>query len=167
MIGIAILGITMAFAIPGFITMIANEKISSAANDFVGSLQLARAESVARISPTTICTKNVAGTGCAAGDWQQGWIVFADTNGDAAVGAGETIIMNHEALDPKITFNGTAGVANAFTYNSTGATSITATQVLIMCDDRGFAKSGKGILITITGRGSVMKATETGQAACL
>jgi len=38
---------------------------------------------------------------------------------------------------------------------------------LIMCDDRGFDESAKGILITITGRGSVMKATETGQGACL
>ena len=165
---LGVLGLTMAFAVPSFVTVISNNRISSSANDFVGSLQLAKAESAARIEPTTICKKNIAGTGClTSGDWQQGWIVFSDNNGNAAVDAGDTVVLNHEALDSQITFNGTAGVTNSITFNPSGRTSITGTQVLIMCDARGFAESAKGILVTITGRGNVMKASDTGQIACL
>ncbi len=167
-VALGILGLTMAFAVPSFDALISNNRISSGASDFVGSLQLAKAESAARTTPATICKKNIAGTGClTAGDWQQGWIVFSDINGNAAVDAGDTVVLNHEALDSQITFNGTAGVTNSITFNPSGRTSITGTQVLIMCDARGFAESAKGILVTMTGRGSVMKASNTGQTACL
>ncbi len=168
LIALAILGITMAFATPSFITVISNNRISSGASDFVSALQLAKAESAARITPVTLCKKNIAGNGCVnAGDWQQGWIVFSDINGDGAVNGADTIVLDHEALDTQITFGGTAGVTNFITYRPSGTTSINATQVLILCDARGFAESGKGILVTITGRGNVMKAADTGQNACL
>lgn len=168
LMALAILGITMAFATPSFITIISNNRISSGASDFVSALQLAKAESAARITPVTICKKNTAGSGClTTGNWQQGWIVFSDINGDGAVSAGDTIVLNHQALDTRITFGGTAGVTDSITYNPSGTTSITAVQVLIMCDNRGFADSAKGILITITGRGNVLKATDTGQTTCL
>ena len=168
MMGVAILGITMAFAAPSFTNLISNSRISGDANDFINALQLAKAEAAARINPTTICKKNTAGSACvAAGDWQQGWIVFSDIDGDGIVDAGETVVLNHEALDPRISFGGTAQVANSITFRPSGTTSITGTQVLIVCDDRGFAESAKGILITITGRGGVMKAADTGQTTCL
>ena len=169
MVAIAILGITMMFAAPGFISLISNNRISGATNDYLGALQLAKAEAAARVNPVTICKKNAASNACVGGgDWQQGWIVFSDLNGNAAVdGINDTIILIHEALDSRITFNGTAGVTDSIVYRPSGFTSITGAEVLIMCDDRGFADSAKGILITITGRGSVMKATETGQATCL
>ena len=95
------------------------------------------------------------------------WIVFSDVNGDAAVDAGDTVLLVHEALHPTITFGGTAEVANSITYRSSGSTTITSIQTLIVCDDRGFVDKSRGLLVTITGRGSVMKASDTGQNACL
>ena len=168
MMAVGILGITMAFAAPSFTALISNNRISGNANDFISALQLAKAEAAARINPTTICKKNAAGNACvAAGDWQQGWIVFSDINGDGGVDAGETVVLNHEALDPRITFGGTVQVVNSITFRPSGTTSITGTQVLIVCDGRGFDESAKGILVTITGRGGVMKAADTGQTTCL
>ena len=165
---IGILGLTMAFAAPGLSTMIKNNRISGSANDFVAALQFAKAESASRINPVTMCKRNPAGTAClAGGDWQQGWIVFSDINGDASVDGADTVLLRHEALDARINFGGTAGVATAVTYRPSGTTSVTSTEVLILCDDRGFADSAKGILVTITGRGAVMKASDTGQTTCL
>jgi type IV fimbrial biogenesis protein FimT len=170
MVAIAILGLTMLFAAPSFIDLVSNNRISGATNDYLSALQFAKAESAARINPVTICKRNVAGSACVAGgDWQQGWIVFSDLNGNASVDGGvggDTVLLIHEALDPRITFN-TAGVRDSIVYRPSGLTSIIGAEVLIMCDDRGFDESAKGILITITGRGSVMKATETGQLGCL
>jgi type IV fimbrial biogenesis protein FimT len=165
---IAILGITMAFAAPGLGTMISNNRISAAINDFVAAQQLAKAEAASRVNPTTLCKRNVAGSDCVGGgDWSAGWIVFSDNNGNAAVDAGETILLRHEALDARITLGGTGGVTTSITYQPSGTSSLTSTEVLIICDDRGFAQSAKGVLVTITGRGSVMKSSDTDQEACL
>jgi len=165
---VAILGITLAVAAPGLGTMIANNRITGGSSDFVAALQLAKAEAAARVNPVTICKKNATSTGCVgAGDWSQGWIVFSDANGDSGVNDGEPILLNHEALNGKITFRGTTGVTDSITYRPSGTTSVSSTEILIICDDRGFDSSSRGILITITGRGSVMKATDTGQTTCL
>ena len=165
---IGILGLTMAFAAPGLGEMIQNNRISGAANDYVAAMQFAKAESAARISPVTLCKRNNAGTGCTGGgDWSQGWIVFADENGDSGVDAGETILLSHEALDDRMTFGGSAGVTNSITYQPSGTTSVTNTEFLTVCDDRGFIDRSRGILVTITGRGTVMKARDTGLNACI
>ena len=165
---IAILGITMAIAAPGLSTMMANNRISSDASDFAAALQLAKAETAARVNPVVICKKNTTSNGCiASGDWSQGWFVFSDDNGDGAFDAGEAVLMIHEALEARITFGGTTGVANSITFRPSGTSSVTSIETLIICDDRGFDSSARGILITITGRGSVMKASDTGQTTCL
>jgi type IV fimbrial biogenesis protein FimT len=165
---IAILGITMAFAAPGLSTMMANNRISSDASDFAAALQLAKAEAVARVNRVMVCKKNTTSNGCiTSGDWSQGWIVFSDNNANGGVDAGETVLMVHDALDSRITFGGTTGVTDAITFRPAGTSSVTTTEALIICDGRGFDDSSRGILVTITGRGSVMKAAETGQTTCL
>ncbi len=149
--------------------MIANNRISSNASDFASALQLAKAEAVARVNSVIVCKKNANSTGCiAGGDWSQGWIVFSDDNGNDAVDApGEAILLVHEALHARITCGGTAGVDTFISFRPSGTSSVTTTEVLIMCDDRGFGYNSRGILVTITGRGSVMKASDTGQTTCL
>lgn len=167
---IAILAVTMAIAAPNLGTMIANNRISSDASDFVSALQLAKAEAVARVNPVIICKKNTDSTGCVnSGSWNQGWIVFSDDNGNGGVdaGANEDVLLIHDALGAQITFGGTTGVANSITYRPSGTTSLTTTGTLIMCDDRGFDTSARGIIVTITGRGSVMKAADTNQTKCI
>ena len=167
---IGILGLTMAFAAPGLSTMIANGRISGDASDFVAALQFAKAEAVARVNPVMICKKNTDSTGCiASGDWSQGWIVFSDNNGNGGMnaGSGETILLVHDALDGRITFGGTTNVVDSITFRPSGTSSVTATEALIICDDRGFDSSARGILVTMTGRGTVMKAPETGETTCI
>ncbi len=168
MVVLAMLAITMAFAVPNFIEMIANNRISSSTSDFIGALQLAKAESASRITPVTICKKNSASTACVAGgDWEQGWIVFTDADASGSVDPGDTVLHAHEALNPRITFKGTAGVTDFITYTPSGTTSINGAEILMMCDDRGFSDSALGVLITITGRGNALKAENTGETTCL
>ena len=163
---IGILGITIAFAVPNLTTMIANNRITAGASDFVAALQFAKGEAVSRVNPVTIC-KATGGACVTSGDWRQGWMVFSDANGNAAADAGDTIFLNHEPLHPTITFGGTAAVADSITYWPSGRTSIVGTQALVICDGRGFGNFARGILVTITGRGSVINASDTGQTTCL
>jgi len=168
MAAVAILGITMAFAIPGLTAMMANNRIATAATDLVAAMQLAKTEAVARVNPTTLCKSNDGANCAGGGDWQQGWIVFSDVNGDATVNVPvDQLLLVHEALDQRLTFGGTAGVDTFITYRATGTTTINNIEALVVCDERGFIDKSRGILVTITGRGSVMKASDTGQNACL
>jgi type IV fimbrial biogenesis protein FimT len=165
---LGILGITTGLAAPSFISMISDNRISSGASDFASAMQFSKAEAAARVNPVTICKKNTDGDGCiASGDWQQGWIVFSDLNGDAAVSAGDTILMNHDSLNSTITFGGSAGVTNSITYRPSGTTSVTSVQTLMVCDERGFDYSSLGIFVTVSGRGTVIKGSDTGYSACL
>jgi type IV fimbrial biogenesis protein FimT len=170
MIVIAILGITMAIAAPGLGTMISNNRISSSASDFAAALQLAKAEAVARLNPVIVCKKNTASNGCATtGDWSQGWIVFSDDDGDGGVDVGtEVVLLIHEALNSRISFGGsTTEVDDFIAFRPSGTSSVTTTGTLIICNDNLFDSSARGILVTITGRGSVMKASDTGQTTCI
>ena len=165
---VAMLGITMGIAAPNLIEMISNNRIATAAADLATAMQQGKAEAVARVNPTTLCKRNTDGDDCVGdGDWSQGWIVFSDLNGDASVGDDDEILLVHEALHPNITFGGTAGVAAFITFRPTGASSVNNIEALVVCDERGFIDKSRGLLVTITGRGSVMKASETGQATCL
>jgi type IV fimbrial biogenesis protein FimT len=170
MIIIVILGITMAIAAPGLSKMISNNRISGNASDFSAALQLAKAEAVARLNPVIVCKKNTASTGCVTdGDWSQGWIVFSDDNASGGVNAGdEAILLIHEALDARISFGGSNGeVDSAITFRPSGTSNVTTTGTLIICNDNLFDSSARGILVTITGRGSVMKASDTEETTCL
>ena len=171
MIIIVILGITMAFAAPGLGTMISNNRISSNASDFAAALQLAKAEAVARINPVIVCKKNTDSDGCVTtGDWSQGWIVFSDDNGNGGVDGGnnEAILLIHEALNSRISFGGsTSEVDSSITFRPSGTSNVTTTGTLIICNDGLFDYSARGILVTITGRGSVMKASDTDQTSCI
>jgi len=168
---IAILAITMAIAAPGLSTMISNNRISSNASDFAAALQLAKAEAVARLNPVIVCKKNVDSNGCVAGgDWSQGWIVFSDDNGNGGVDAGdnEAILLIHEALHERINFGGTGGIDNFVRFQPSGTTSVTNTEWLTVCDERGLDSNSRAILVTITGRGSVIKATDiVGLTECI
>ncbi len=165
---VAIIGLTTAFAAPGLSDMIKNNRISGSANDFVAAMQYAKAEAASRVNPVTLCQRNALGTGCVAdGGWQQGWIVFTDFDGSQNVNGDDEVLMRHEALHAQITFGGTGNMSTAVTYNPSGTTTITTTEEMILCDDRLFAESAKGILVTITGRGAVMKASDTSQDACI
>ena len=166
MVVLAILALLAGIAAPNFASMIKDSRLSAANTDFMVALQLAKSESVARVSPVSICRANGDFTACAAGgNWAQGWIIFADTNGNGVVNGDDVVLQVHEAL-ASLTYRGTGAAKTDITFNPSGSTSITSTEAVIACDDRGFG-SGKGIIITITGRGSSMKASETGETTCL
>jgi Tfp pilus assembly protein FimT len=63
---IAILGLTMTYAVPGLRTTVTNNRISGNANDFIAAQQFSKAESASCINPAAMRRKNVAGNACFA-----------------------------------------------------------------------------------------------------
>lgn len=86
MVTLAIAGILTAVAAPSLNRFILNNQRTTAVNDLVVSVQLARSEAVRRGRRVAICPSNGAGTDCIdSTDWKGGWIVYAITGDDDEV----------------------------------------------------------------------------------
>lgn len=96
---LAIAGILAATATPAMQNLVYEQRLTTYVNELFGDLQLARSEAIKRVTQTTLC-KSSNGTACSTtSNWQSGWIVFVDSNGNESVDSGETIIKVHQALE--------------------------------------------------------------------
>lgn len=131
MIVLAVMGIMLAIALPGFTDFTNNSRRSSAISLLVGDLNQARGESIKRNRRALVCVRNTGGTACGTGtDWQNGWLVCADEDSDNDCDTAD-IIATRPALDSRLTLTGTAavmrfnadgtGVAGTLTLNGTWA----------------------------------------------
>jgi prepilin-type N-terminal cleavage/methylation domain-containing protein len=105
---ITIVGILAALAAPAITTLIANQRLSSQANDLLSDLTFSRSEAIKRASGTTgvtICKTadpNAATPDCnttAATAWTAGRIVFIDNNADGVRDAGDEILRIRQELE--------------------------------------------------------------------
>ena len=151
MVTIAIVAILAALAAPSFNEAILSNKLTSFANNFIASAQLARSEAIKRNAVVRVCRSGDGASCATAGTWQQGWIVFHDADNDSTVDAGETVIRIQQALSPEYRF--TAGAYNlAFQPIGVGATNAT----LVLC--RATPEPGsqeRTVEVSPTGRTSV------------
>lgn len=158
---LSIIAILFAMAVPNPGDYLDDNRLRAGSSDLVAAMQTARVEAVGRNAAITLCKKNADSSDCTtAGGWQQGWLVFVDANQDSTVDTGDEIIQIHDELFARITLYGTSAVADSIVFRANGQTSVTSTQALILCDERGFGTDAKGLLVSILGRASVMPAPQ-------
>lgn len=95
LVAIAVLGVLLGIAVPGFGEISKANKVTSAANELTTALNFARSEATKRHHPVSVCPSNEGGTACVdASDWSPGWIAFTD-NGVTlgAVDLSETVLQ--------------------------------------------------------------------------
>lgn len=77
MVTITIAAILLGVAIPSFTSIIASNRLTTYANEWVTALNLARSEAIKRGVQVTIRRK-----GANSSHWENGWDVFVDINGN-------------------------------------------------------------------------------------
>ncbi len=145
---ISVVAIVLAIGVPGFQSIVQNNKLTTELNRLVTDLHLSRMEAIKRNENVTICKKNTAGTDCNnAGAWGLGWIVFVDPNRNGTVDVGEEIIRVNPELDTSITLtfpnNRITYTSQGFAYGFAGS--------FVISDSRGVSHS-KTRIISNTGR---------------
>jgi type IV fimbrial biogenesis protein FimT len=125
MVTIAVAAILLSIGIPAFNQMTATNRIASETNDLVSALNFARSEAVKRGATVSVCSSN-NGTGC-SGSWSDGWLVFVDADGDAAVDAGDTVVR---AGEPKSGGTTWASGGGNITFQASGRANNTHTFTL-------------------------------------
>lgn len=124
MVAIAIAGVLMAIAIPSFREMIRNNRLTTYANEFVTSLNIARSEAVKRGVPVTV--RKIAAAGTSTHWGTSGWNVFVDNGAGANTGngvldAGEEILRTYPAFKPSFSLIGNGTVLrDRITYQADG-----------------------------------------------
>jgi len=172
MITLLIVGVILTFGVPNLSEFTANSRLTGTANDLHASFQMARSEAARAKTNITICASanSMTGNPTCGGNWDQGYIVFIDDDGDLArAGATETVLRVHGPIDTGVQL-AIANDATYFSYASTGlgrgdvGGNPAMTQV-VMCDDRGniIAAGGNSaarlFVATPLGRATILRDT--------
>jgi type IV fimbrial biogenesis protein FimT len=163
-----IVGVVLSLGIPNMQSFRQNSRMTAAANDLHSSFHLARSEATRAKTPITICASadSMAEVPTCGGGLVNGWIIFADTDGDITVDVGEAVLRRFPAVENDIVIN-TTGPDDYFSFAPTGLGrgNITGTAPLatmILCDPRGNITGGGGkstarvLIVTPLGRAMVL-----------
>lgn len=111
---LSVLGILTSLAAASMTSTVSNNRIYAVQTEFIASLALARTEAARRGVPVML-TATAPTTGNAfAGGWQ----VWADVDGDGALGTGEPVLRKHESIPSTILIGD--GTATMIGFTSTG-----------------------------------------------
>jgi type IV fimbrial biogenesis protein FimT len=153
---VAIGGILTGLAATAFPDLLKNNQMVGDVNSLVGHINLARSEAIKRNLPAALCQTNdsqAATPICNSVDanWDTGWLIFVDDDGDQTFDVGEFLISRG---DPSGAVEMVAGMGElgfaADGFLSTG-------QVLFsLCDARGI-DHGRQLSVSVTGRPEVSK----------
>ena len=129
MVTIAVVAILAAIALPSFQSSLRSNRVATTTNEMIASLSLARSEAIRNNGGSAVCPSN-SGTAC-AGNWSDGWLVWADANGNSALDAGETV-LRYSRGNPKLTVNNTGGTV---AFDSRGRRRAAGNQTLTLRPD--------------------------------
>ena len=173
MFTIVVLAVLLGIGVPNFRDFIRNSRLSTAANDLLADVNLARSEAVKRRVPVTLC-KSADGAACDTSNTTAfaRWIVFVDdanpaaisgNDGNGAVDTGETVLKDTR-ISTAITTAASDG--RRIVYLPSGFPNTATTDRisrLLLCDSRksaisaGGVSAARGVSISATGRAVVSR----------
>lgn len=115
MVVIAILGLLAALAGPSFTPLLERWRVRQAVEGLQSALYYARSEAIKRGGNVSIRKESSGTNGCSlasgTNDWDCGWFVFADTDGDGNLDTGEEVLQRF-AAPTRVTVTRTSGGAS-------------------------------------------------------
>jgi type IV fimbrial biogenesis protein FimT len=158
LVALAVAMFLVSSGIPGFTTLIRNNRLVASANTVAGLLGEARSESVSQRRGISVCGSST-GTSCDAA-WGSGAVAFVDADGDGVIDTGDTVLRQVRNPLPSVTvaLSGPTTVR----YTSMGWLAANSAGTFRFCDDRGNTYA-RALLVSATGR--VSAATDTDSPA--
>ncbi len=142
---IAIAGIVLSIAVPSFQNTIRNARLTANINQVVTALNLARSEAIKRNLPVSVRRSST--------EWESGWTVFVDIDGDGINDAGDdTLLRVFDALPNNYTLRTTN--FNRITYQPSG---MSGNGSFVLCDSNDGnttpeANTSRLVIINTAGR---------------
>jgi type IV fimbrial biogenesis protein FimT len=135
LIAMTVVAILLTIGVPSFRYVTNSNRIAAEINGLLGDMQFARAEAIKEGRPVTVCVSANSTTCSNANTWQNGWIVFSDVNGNAAVDVATDVVLRvQKTFASTDTFVATNAVG-AVTFNREGYANGIANGTLIALHD--------------------------------
>lgn len=119
MVVIIIVAILLTIGVPSFEYVTTANRVSTEVNGLLGDLQYARSEAIKEGQTVTVCPSTDGAKCSQSSQWQSGWIVFSDGNGDAMVNDGDTVLRVRQAFVGNDTFEAN-NQTQSITFNREG-----------------------------------------------
>lgn len=160
LVTLVVLSVVIGIAIPSFRELVLNNRMTSQLNSLSGTVAFARSSASSQPGASvTLCSSSDSATCSGNANWENGWIVFRDQDGDAVVDAGDDeIIRVNSGLSGGNTLRvrGFGGVNSAVRFDAEGmprlAAGAPAAGTFIVCDERG---AGTASALVVSGAGQV------------
>lgn len=136
----------LATGIPAITWLALDTRRTTDINALVTAIQLARSESAKRAATVIVCkTRNQIECGDMTTGFEDGWMVFVDTNGDSRPTNGEPILFVHNPL-----IEGTIR-SNRALYRFRSHSRRSTNGTITFCDERG-ETAARAVIVSHTGR---------------
>jgi type IV fimbrial biogenesis protein FimT len=120
MIGVALAGLLLAVAVPGYRDWIARYELASVAEQLAASLALARSEAIRRGLRVNLCPA-LDGAHCAAGTpWDAGWLVYVDADPDGRNAEDEPVLRAERPPAEGIRVRANRPIEDYVSFNALG-----------------------------------------------
>lgn len=139
MVTLSVAAILLTVGVPSFQEFIASNRLTSEINSFNAFLNLGRSEAIKGGRRVTLCASSNGASCAGSGGWEQGYLIYRDTNGDGSLGTGEPILRVGAPMRGNITLRGEeSDVARTISFMPSGqVTSFSVmSRQLVGCDDR-------------------------------
>ena len=158
LVTLLVVAVLLGAAVPGLFNLVEQNRLQTTATRFMNTLMSARSEALKRNQQVVIC-RSIDGTGCAGtGNWEDGWMTFADLDADGSKDAAEPIITVHERLAKADTLRVAApALQDQIAYSADGTTS--APGVFVVCNREQDTSLAREIELSVTGRPYIRRTT--------
>jgi type IV fimbrial biogenesis protein FimT len=149
---LAVVSILVSVGLPLMNVFFESNRMISNTNDLVAGLNIARSEAIKQQIRVTLCQSADAASCAGTGQWEDGWIVFQDPNGNATVDGGERILrLNAGAAGNQVTIRSNdvlSLIDTSVTFTSRGLPKALNGAALSgtfrICDNRGLKANADG-----------------------
>ena len=158
LVTVAILGIVAVIAAPSLQNFVLNNRIRAQTAALTSSLAFARTEAITRSTRVVTCPRPVDKSCKCSGtkEWESGWHVFVDSDGNAECDSNNSLLEVHGPLDGSATtLRGNANVESKVSFFYDGRAQ---SGTFVLCDQRGFDHA-RVIEVLATGRSRTLIAT--------
>lgn len=160
LIAMTLATLLVVLAVPAWRAMLVELRLRAAAGALHGALLLARREAILRGGLVVACPGGASG--CSDGDWETGWVVFVDADGDREPGVDESILRINPGIEHLRITSAAARRRLAFYANGTAPGSNATLQ---LCAP-GNAAPGRQIRVSNSGRIRQVRNAEGSPDSC-
>lgn len=150
----AIVGILLSIAVPSMTTWTAPNRVKAESDRFRVFLQRARNTAVSRGEQITLCKSDDQSSCNDSLNWEDGWLMFADSDGDETKDSGETIIRVGEALEQDYTLRANSPFSEWVAFIPSGEARGNAGNIgrFRICGPEADIDNARDVVINMAGR---------------